>query len=323
MNSIKDFTSRELQLMDIHALRNLARSIGVSSPTTKSKGNLITDITDIVSGKALPQYKNVNRGRPAKQAVNKLVLARAMSAFSDNIFEASSYAASPTEEYKVDGTLSGVVCLNANGSAEIKKLKFANSSTDVQISSQMVADYKLKENDVVSYNLTSKGATILAVNGKSFVSNTKILGDKKIKISAKNIAFVDLAQKKEQIISGLAGLGRVIYLPSSSAIIVKNPMVVTINNSTLTGIELINSFCASLDVALFYSSAGANVSLVADNFLSVISAIKQHEASEELEAEVLSKINTLAAANITFVGIIPSSLKNTFTSLGIAFDNID
>lgn len=323
MNSIKDFTNRELQLMDIHKLRDLARSVGVNSPTSKKKGDLVQDILDIVTGKVLPEYKNINRGRPAKNNAVKLVINREPSSvFADNVFALNSYAASPTEEYKVDGTLTGVISLNKDG-ATITRFKFTKSSSDIQLPSTVVEKYGLKENDVVSYISGISGVTITAINGKQVLNKSKQLGGKNIVTHAKNILFVNSASEKQQILDGLAVDSKVVYLPSSFVLDVKSPSVIKIATSQDITTELINSFCASLDVALFYSSTGCNVVVLADNFLTVITAIKQTEQGAELESQLLAKLEVLVAGGATFVGLVPDSLKNVFTNLSLAFDNID
>ena len=65
--ALYDFSERQLQQTDIHSLRTLARSVGVSSPTSKRKEILVQEILAILTGEQQPQYKNANRGRPAKQ----------------------------------------------------------------------------------------------------------------------------------------------------------------------------------------------------------------------------------------------------------------
>ena len=63
---------------------------------------------------------------------------------------------------------------------------------------------------------------------------------------------------------------------------------------------------------------------VSDNFLSVISAVKQfeYEKSVQLEQELFSKIQSLINQGITFIGIVPDTLKNVFSGLSTTFDNI-
>src|SRR5574344_511611 len=56
-------TMDNFEKMGIYDLRNYARLIGVQSPTTKNRAELIEKITDIINGKS-PDEKKTNKGRP-------------------------------------------------------------------------------------------------------------------------------------------------------------------------------------------------------------------------------------------------------------------
>ena len=56
--------------MSIFQLRTAARKIGVASPTTKKKDQLVKDYLDIASGKTAPKISN--RGRPPKPEVKSM-----------------------------------------------------------------------------------------------------------------------------------------------------------------------------------------------------------------------------------------------------------
>ncbi|MDE6551071.1 MAG: hypothetical protein K2M44_06230, partial [Clostridia bacterium] len=64
------FDERELANMSIFQLRTAARKIGVASPTTKKKDQLVKDYLDIASGKTAP--KITNRGRPPKPEIKSV-----------------------------------------------------------------------------------------------------------------------------------------------------------------------------------------------------------------------------------------------------------
>ena len=64
------FDERELAKMSIFQLRTAARKIGVASPTTKKKDQLVKDYLDIASGKTAPKISN--RGRPPKPEVKSM-----------------------------------------------------------------------------------------------------------------------------------------------------------------------------------------------------------------------------------------------------------
>ena len=56
----------KLNELNIFALRDLARKTGVSSPTSKTKAELIEGIVNIISGREQPQLNKTKQGRPPK-----------------------------------------------------------------------------------------------------------------------------------------------------------------------------------------------------------------------------------------------------------------
>ena len=62
------YTEEELTAMSIFQLRDTARKIGVASPTTKKKAELVREYMDISTGKEMPN-RTSNRGRPPKKSV--------------------------------------------------------------------------------------------------------------------------------------------------------------------------------------------------------------------------------------------------------------
>lgn len=333
MTTLNDFTNRELQQMDIKELRVLARQIGVNSPTTKKKELLICEIINIITGKTIPEVKNPNRGRPAKHFGNYDIQYNTkpfISAFEGSFnFSANKglFVASPTEEYVINRKntqLNGVVT-NKDGEMSVKKFKFADTLDDAKLSDDIIKKYKLKENDVVCYTKYKDKIEILKVNGKELCDDSELLiGDKCIKLGKRNIVFVDSISSKKQIVDSLAQVGQVVFLPSNNILMFSNKNVILMNNNFSNDQETINNFYASVDIAIFYKKSGINVSLVADNLLGIITAIKQFEYNEsvELEKQFFYNIQKLIENSITFVGVIPSTLKSVFTNLDTSFDNI-
>lgn len=325
MNSINDFSIKNLNNMDIHTLRQFARQVGVNSPTSKKKHELVSSILDIITGKEIPEYRNSTRGRPAKNTDVKFKWTSIeKSVFADNVFSyASMQAVSPSEEYKVEKKQLGVLC-KEDGNWQIKKYKYTSSDTDFYVNDTIVNKYKLKENDIVAYVKSIDGIQVTSVNGKQTISSDVEICGKKIKLNSKNILFVNTVEQKRGLLNGLESNGKVVFLPSSPEPYIDSPNILVIQSNYQKDEELINSFCASLDVALFYKSTGCSVSLVADNFLLVITAIKRLDGltNRKVEYEVMSKLNSLTG-KVTFIGIIPGSLKDVFTNLKVGFDNID
>ncbi len=59
-------TEEQLDKLSIFQLRELARKMGVDSPTSKRKGELITQILDISNGNSSPHFAKSKQGRPPK-----------------------------------------------------------------------------------------------------------------------------------------------------------------------------------------------------------------------------------------------------------------
>ena len=72
-DSERYYTEEELMRMSIFQLRDTARKIGVASPTTKKKAELVKEYIDISSGKESPTL-TPNRGRPPKKRVEQTPL---------------------------------------------------------------------------------------------------------------------------------------------------------------------------------------------------------------------------------------------------------
>lgn len=325
MISISEFSNKELQKLDIHKLRILAREIGVPSPTSKSKSNLIDCITEIVTGKKTPDFKNINRGRPCKQ--KNLSGEDYKSCFAISEFDSDFLVASGTGEYslnKKNAIVSGVITFEKN-KTYIRKFKFAETLDDALLDDVILGIYHLKENDVVTYTKNENGINIYTINGLPATANgTFLVANKKIALGKRNIVFASSVMEKREILLGLTNISKVIYIPGNKASGVISPAITTIPLEFTTDDEVINSFCAGCDIALFYKSSGGSVCFVADNLLMVISAIKQFdlEQSVKLEKEVFAKIESLTQNGITFIGIVPSTLNQIFSNMSTTFDNL-
>ena len=76
-NSSEKVISPEiLNTLGIYELRELARSIGVSSPTTKKREQLCTEILDISSGSVKVEAKQNKKGRPPKTITKITTMAK-------------------------------------------------------------------------------------------------------------------------------------------------------------------------------------------------------------------------------------------------------
>lgn len=63
---MNEITVEKLQNLGVYELRELARNLGVSSPTTKKRNELCEEILKILSGEKIVHEKKTNKGRPPK-----------------------------------------------------------------------------------------------------------------------------------------------------------------------------------------------------------------------------------------------------------------
>lgn len=175
---INQYTREELMKLGIYDLRQVGREVGVPSPTSLNKKDLIDYIVAIVYGSAEKKSQGKLRGRPAKSGqksyqkfidlIDKVETPKVKSTFisfdedeNDRSFSylksLSMKVASPGEEYHNDAepenelTLrKGIICLTERGFVA-RKLKFIDNLYDAKISQEIVDEYGLKEDDIIEY----------------------------------------------------------------------------------------------------------------------------------------------------------------------------
>lgn len=84
---MEGYSEQELRMMSIFVLRNVARRIGVISPTTYKKDDLVKKVCDISSGRAKPEMPKNRQGRPPKDRVNQFLLLERNNGINPNDVE--------------------------------------------------------------------------------------------------------------------------------------------------------------------------------------------------------------------------------------------
>lgn len=327
MNIVNEFSNQELQKLDIHELRLIARYVGVASPTSKKKSELIDSIMSIITGKSIPELKNANRGRPAKHKIESDGSEPYVSLFESGEFDVDLQAASPTEDY-IANKKYAVVCgvaTKKDNDMYLKKFKFADTLDDAYLSEELLGLYDIKENDVVTYVKNGDKLDIYTINEVAAVPNGKYMAaNKALKLGKKNLVFVSSVTDKRNILLDLQKIAKVIFVPSNNLIIASGENIKILPPVSFEDDEIINSFLSFCDVCLYYKNSGGNVIMVADNLLSVICSLKQqeYERSIKLEQEIFGKIDKVVASGVTFVALMPNTLKELANNLDSAFDNI-
>lgn len=163
-----------LYRMSIMELRDFARSIGVYSPTSLNKHDLIASIISIIEGKSEPCTNRSRKGRPARNKASNEdivsnfiaksfkvtedetfadVLKKAKSENSSGNLFGLSYAATSSAEYSnanvITRTVTGFVDIKPSGSGYIRLNNNKFSNYDVYISAMQVLASGIKTGDEV------------------------------------------------------------------------------------------------------------------------------------------------------------------------------
>ncbi len=157
----KNWDESTLSSLRIHELRDLARKIGVQSPTSKKKEELVSQAMQILNGESEP-YKALNKkGRPNKSEtqVNTLmeffmpedVELESSVTYKTNQFDFSYYVGMPEIQYDVESNpkAEGYVEITANGVGIVRVNGFETSEDDIFIHEMIVSKNDLKTGDYV------------------------------------------------------------------------------------------------------------------------------------------------------------------------------
>lgn len=167
-----------IEKLRIHELRDYARKLGVSRPTTLKKEELLTSIFEIVSQKGLDQedspvtkegldffalltaenstiLEDLLAEEPSKKSRNTMLIKKSPAVTSVNAMEAFSYPVRQNSaEYNTNGVsaVSGFVDIHPNGYGILRIDGFVPSDKDVFFTSLMVKKYNLKKGMFLSGN---------------------------------------------------------------------------------------------------------------------------------------------------------------------------
>lgn len=213
------YTKEGLLNLGIYELRELGRDVGVISPTTLKKEQLVDEILKVIYGQVPKREVGKGRGRPARnrQKPCKIfvdLIEQIETPVVDSSFiyekkdEAKSFdfsllgqnmVASPKQTYAVDTTnesvaklTRGVVCFE-QGQSFVRKLRFVHSNSDVTLPDKLIEDYDLKDNDIVEYlpdAQLKEVEQIVKVNG-NLASRSTAKKRKERKLSTESIEVAD------------------------------------------------------------------------------------------------------------------------------------
>lgn len=216
------YTKDELLCLGIYELRDLGRDIGVKSPTTLKKEELVDKIVSIIYGEVPKSNIGKGRGRPVRakdkpnriyvDLIDKIEAPKCDKSFifsDDQVVDIkfvedliSSRVASSSSQYVNDSQTSnegflknGVVC-DEDGKFVVRKFRFIKSDNETCIPDYIVSDYSLKDNDIIDYIVNEEKNLVVQlfkINGNYPVKSVRNKEDKetekKIFIDDKEIAL--------------------------------------------------------------------------------------------------------------------------------------
>jgi len=157
MNINIDAGSKEgLYNLNIHELRKLGSQVGVKSPSSLNKENLVDAIFSIVVGEQKPYKQKDRRGRPQKATIEDVGSLKGYLKNDFGLMRVASgglkYGGEAQNQIKT-GTI-----VAKNGFLYVRKYPFIESEEDAIISKKLEKDYALREYDVLRYCLVSDEA---------------------------------------------------------------------------------------------------------------------------------------------------------------------
>lgn len=203
-----DKNAKSLEDLSIYELRDVARNVGVQSPSSKKKDTLIQEIKDIISGKQKPHVRTTNKGRPARsiaqmstifdvmmpnildEPINTLDVPEKTDWF-DRMHEDSALALSRSEtpfgEEKIETRVeNGQLDITAKGYGILRVAEFESSDQDAFVSPVLIQQYNLVQGDSLIANVDTyksdmprRVASLIQINGCE-ASGYKSLNRKKI-----------------------------------------------------------------------------------------------------------------------------------------------
>ena len=154
------FTRESLDEMNIHQLREFGRRMGLSSPSSLKREDLVKQILDVQSGAVKPAPRS-NRGRPPKTFDDVTLLTAdpilsdvAPSIEDDDVVPEKEESGAITEEER-----EGILEIHANGYGFARVKNFESGRGDVYVSQQLIKSLRLKKGDLVRGKIRLRNET--------------------------------------------------------------------------------------------------------------------------------------------------------------------
>lgn len=154
-----------LDRLGVYDIRNIAREVGVPSPTTEKKGDLIRAIVEVESGQKAPEGKRTNKGAPTKGGkISEGLLSEIRKMISD-VKESQRYPSEPPEENSIDFRDScpgkqefgyrdevycGILEIHPQGYGFLRGENCEPGRRDAFVAATLIKQYRLRNGDFLS-----------------------------------------------------------------------------------------------------------------------------------------------------------------------------
>lgn len=182
---MKSFDLEKIENLRIHELRDVAREIGVKSPTSLNRPELVQQIRLIIAGEQKPYFNVRKQGRPARHEdldVSSLITPNEDELYSDPLTKPWNFAhdnpaymlkcneADFDKVLPTDKPVSGYVDIHPDGYGLLRRNGFMPSSNDTFIPHQIVTKYQLVSGMHISgverFVATGKPLALVSVNSR-------------------------------------------------------------------------------------------------------------------------------------------------------------
>lgn len=182
------YNQESLSLLNIRDLRDIGRTFGVPSPTTKSKDELIDYILKILYGEIKGETRST-RGRPNNRTFNqekylneikkRSIVKPDMFVYPETEVDFSLKVACPSSVHTTEREIKQRVFVKDEDGAHLRVHGFIESSEDLTISKEIETKYGLENFDIVEIAQSGDLFAIVSINGnpvENKLENLEVLG---------------------------------------------------------------------------------------------------------------------------------------------------
>ena len=182
------YSKESLRLLNIRDLRDIGRTFGVPSPTTKSKDELVEYILKILYGEVKGEVRNT-RGRPNTRSFDmdkyvseikkRSIVKPDEFSYSAGSVDFSLKLASPSTNHTNNTEVVQRVFVKDEKGAYLRVHAFVESEQDIKVSNDLESKFELESFDMVEIIVADGLFKIVSINGKKIenkIENLEIAG---------------------------------------------------------------------------------------------------------------------------------------------------